>query len=56
MPHSPPAPHARNKPQNFLPSPPHNDVDFCSGDCRFSCSIMRHTKDKNQKTHKTDKK
>eukprot|EP00752_Nemacystus_decipiens_P013063 g11553.t1 len=34
---------------NFLPAPPNHDVEFCSGDCRFSCSIMRHTKAKKMK-------
>eukprot|EP00903_Cladosiphon_okamuranus_P010105 g9570.t1 len=36
----------------FLPAPPNHDVEFCSGDCRFSFSIMRqHTKVKKMKKH-----
>jgi len=39
--------------QPFIPSPPNNDVEFCSGDCRFSCSILRHSKKaKNQQKKK----
>ncbi|CAM9384584.1 unnamed protein product [Ectocarpus sp. 8 AP-2014] len=30
--------------ENFIPTPANNDFDFCSGDCRLSCSILRHTK------------
>ncbi|CAN0474645.1 unnamed protein product, partial [Hapterophycus canaliculatus] len=29
--------------QNYIPSSANNDFQFCSGDCRLSCSILRHS-------------